>query len=138
MVTPYDVEASKLIGAVAERLKTEKLVSPPKWLPFVKSGLFAERAPEDPDFWYIRCAALLRRLYVSEKRGVGVGRLRELYGGRKSFGVRRGHAAKGGGSILRKALQQLEAASLVTKGTGGRAISSKGRALLDAAARKVR
>lgn len=136
MVTVYDVEASKLISAVAERLKTDKIVNPPKWVFYVKSGPHADRAPEDVNFWYMRCAAILRRLYIGEP--VGTGRLREIYGGRKNMGAGRDHTVKSGGSIIRKALQQLEAAALIKKGTKGRAITSKGIALVDSAARKVK
>jgi small subunit ribosomal protein S19e len=135
MTTVLDIKANRLIAKVAGKLKAEKMVSPPKWMAFVKTGSHAERAPESPDFWYVRCASLLRRLYV--KGPIGVSRLREKYGGRKHHTAAVAHFRKAGGSIIRKALQQLETAGLVSKVPKGRAISKKGVALLDGAARGV-
>jgi len=135
MITAYDVEANKLIVAVAERLQEEKSVSPPDWVPFVKSGAHKERAPDDPKFWYKRCASILRTLYVKGPQGVGA--LREKYGGKPGSRSGRMHFTRAGGSSVRKPLQQLEKAGLVTKIKDGRKISSKGIALLNSAAKKV-
>ena len=129
MVTGYDVEPSKLINAVAKRLKSENLVKPPEWASYVKTGSHKERAPEEPDFWYKRCASMLRKAYVYGP--LGVSKLRKKYGGRKhrgSAGERKGIA---GGSIIRKGQQQLEKAGLVEKKGTGRIVSKKGRALID-------
>ncbi len=135
MVTVFDVKANQLISATAQKLKTEKVVTPPKWLAYVKTGSHVERAPDDPDFWYVRCASLLRRLYV--KGPIGVSRLREKYGGRKRRGSAPAHFRKAGGSIIRKSLQQLETAGLVSKSGKGRGISSKGMKMLDGIAKSV-
>jgi small subunit ribosomal protein S19e len=62
---------------------------------------------------------------------VGLEKLRADYGGRKGFTVKPNHASKGGGSNIRKALQQLEAAGLVqTAKPHGRSLTPKGRKLL--------
>lgn len=132
MTTTFDVEANKLIKAVAKKLKEDAKLKPPEWVSTAKTGPHVQRAPEDKDFWYERCASLLRRLHV--KGPVGIQRLREYYGGKKKFGVRRAHFVKSGGSIIRHALQQLEDAGLVTKARNGRSISKKGVSLLDNAA----
>jgi len=65
--------------------------------------------------------------------------LRAKYGGRKSLGVRRQHTRKGGGSNIRKILQQLETARLVetTKGKG-RTLTKEGRRVLDRIAVEVK
>jgi len=69
---------------------------------------------------------------------VGVERLRAEYGGRKDYGVKPEHAAKASGAIIRKALQQLEAAGFVeTLKTGGRRVTKSGRKLLDELAKEV-
>lgn len=137
MSTVYDVPADQLIPTIAEELKKAKEITPPDWAQYVKTGTHKERRPTNPDWWYIRCASILRRLYV--KGPTGVARLRTAYGGRKRRGVRPNHFAKGGGSIIRKALQQLEQAGLVEheKGTG-RQLSSKGRSFLDRLAHMMR
>jgi len=129
--TPYDVPASLLIERLAEYLKKNvDEILPPPWAPFVKTGSHKERPPQDPDWWYTRCASLLRKIYV--KGPIGIEHLRAEYGGRKDYGVRPEHASKGGGAIIRKALQQLESAGLVETIKGkGRVISKEGRRLLD-------
>ncbi len=138
MVTAVQVPADRLIAEVAKYLK-ERVpeVKPPEWATYVKTGVHKERVPEDPDWWYYRCASILRKLYV---RGtpVGIERLRTAYGGRKNYGVSPEHFVKGSGSVVRKALQQLEKAELVVKVKGkGRTLSPKGRSLLDKMANKI-
>jgi len=131
MPTPYDVPASLLIDRLAKYLKDNvDAIRPPEWAPFVKTGVHKERTPDNPDWWYIRCASLLRKIYV--KGPIGVQRLRSEYGGRKDMGVRPEHSRKGSGAIIRNALKQLEEANLVKTLNGkGRVISSEGRRLLD-------
>jgi small subunit ribosomal protein S19e len=112
----YDVPADLLIKRVAESLKNE--ISPPEWANFVKTGVNRERAPEQGDWWYIRVASILRRIYIDGP--VGIERLRTFYGGRKRRGVRLAHFAKGSGAIVRNALHQLEKLGYVTKTKEGR------------------
>lgn len=137
MVTVFDVPAWDLIKEVAEVLKKEyPEVSPPPGSRFWKTGAHKERQPTQDDWWYIRCASILRKLYIYGP--VGVSRLRTAYGGRKRRGVKPEHFAKGSGAIIRKALQQLEAAGLVEKvEKEGRCITTKGRSLLDRVAYKI-
>jgi small subunit ribosomal protein S19e len=85
--------------------------------------------PEDPDWWFIRAAALLRRVYIDGP--LGVERMRSFYGGSKNRGSKPNAFRKGSGSILRKALQQLEAAGLVIHDKTGRRVSPAGMAFLD-------
>jgi len=111
-------------------------VRPPEWAMYAKTGSHKERVPDDPDWWYKRCASLLRKLYLYGP--VGIERLRTAYGGRKDLGLKREHFRKAGGSAIRKALQQLEAAGLVTKIEGrGRVLTPKGRSLLDRLAYRI-
>ncbi|MCD6113913.1 MAG: 30S ribosomal protein S19e [Thermoprotei archaeon] len=138
MVTAVQVPADRLIAEVARYLK-ERVpeVKPPEWAAYVKTGAHKERVPEDPDWWYYRCASILRKLYVRETP-VGIERLRTAYGGRKNYGVAPEHFVKGSSSVIRKALQQLEKAGLVVKVKGkGRTLSPKGRSLLDKMANKI-
>ena len=127
----YDVPQNELIEKVADELKKKSEIKPPVWAPFVKTGVHKERVPAHGDWWYLRAAAVLRSVY---KVGpVGVSKLRTKYGGKKSRGVKTEHFYKGSGNILRKALQQLETAGLVTKASAekkGRVVTPKGHALL--------
>lgn len=131
MPTPHDVPASVLIKRLAKYLKDNvDEVLPPSWAPLVKTGSHAERPPQNADWWYTRCASLLRKIYL--KGPIGIEHLRAEYGGRKDRGAKPEHTRKGGGAIVRKALQQLESAGLVETVKGeGRTISKEGRRLLD-------
>ncbi len=136
MATVYDVPAGELITRLSEKLKGMKEIQPPEWARFVKTGPHAERIPQQEDWWYIRAASILRRVYLDGP--VGVGRLRTWYGGRKNFGHSPEHHVDAGGAIIRKALQQLEAAGLVQKiKAGGRVVTSKGQSLLEKTAAEI-
>jgi small subunit ribosomal protein S19e len=129
--TPYDVPAPILIERLARHLKEEvDAIVPPVWAPLVKTGSHVQNSPQNPDWWFTRCASLLRKIYM--KGPIGIERLRSEYGGRIGRGVRPEHARKGGGAIIRKALQQLQAAGLVGPlKNRGRVVTSEGRRILD-------
>ena len=133
MVTAFDVDANKLIGKTAEKLKEMKL-DKPAFVGLVKSGAHAARPPQTDDFWYLRCASILRQLYVNGT--VGVQRLRRHYGGKKRRGVRPARHAPSGGSTIRKAMQELEKAGFLAREKNARTLSAKGRKLLDGAAKE--
>lgn len=138
MPTPYDVPAPILIERLARYLRENvDEVIPPPWSSFVKTGSHAAESPQDPDWWFTRCASLLRKIYM--KGPVGISRLRSEYGGRIDRGARPEHVRKGGGAIVRKALQQMEAAGLVeTLRNRGRIVTRGGRRLLDRLAAEIK
>ena len=106
-------------------------IKPPEGSQFWKTGFFKELAPIDHEnFWYIRCASLLRKI---KKFGpIGVNKLRKYYGGKNRKGPGRHHSAKGSGKIIRVALQQLEKANLIVKqDKKGRIVSPEGTSLLE-------
>lgn len=130
------VPADILIERIAEYLRENvKEVNPPNWALFVKTGSHRERPPDRLDWWHVRAASILRRLYV--KGPMGVSRLRKAYGGRKKYPMRRAHKVRAGGAIIRRILQQLEAAGLVGKSNKGRWLTPKGVSLLDRLSREV-
>ncbi|HIK00950.1 TPA: 30S ribosomal protein S19e [archaeon] len=135
MVKVFDVDANDLIEFAKEELKKNEALAQPEWALFAKSGVSRERPPEQEDFWYIRAAALLRKLYV--KGPIGISRLRTEYGGRKNRGSRPEHHYPSGGKIIRVLLQQLEKAGYVKKGKKGREITPAGIKFLDSIAFKV-
>jgi small subunit ribosomal protein S19e len=132
MTTVYDVPADLLIRKVAEVLKSRQEIKPPAWASFAKTGVHKEMPPEDPDWWYVRSAAVLRRVYVDGP--LGVQRMRSFYGGKKNRGSRPNAFRKGSGSILRKALQQLEACKFILHDKTGRRLSPEGHSFMDAMA----
>jgi len=132
-----NVPADRLINSVAEYLKENvKEVQPPEWSLYSKTGTHVSRVPTQDDFWYLRSASLLRRLYIEGP--VGTERLRTVYGGRMKRGMLNEHGFKSGASSIRKALQQLEKAGLVAKdGINGRVLTEKGFSLVDRVAYKL-
>ncbi len=129
MVSILEVPADKLIEKVSSKLKEMPEISPPAFAMHVKTGVHKERKPDNPDWWYVRAASVLRKVYLNP--GIGVQRLRTWYGGAKNLGVGPEHHRKASGAIIRKIMQQLEAAGLLEKKQKGRAVSPKGRSLLD-------
>jgi small subunit ribosomal protein S19e len=130
LTTPHDLPAAKFIEKLGKYLKENvDEVQPPSWASMAKTGSHVEKQPQNPNWWYTRCASILRKVYVHGP--VGIEKLRADYGGRKSFGTKPQHASKAGGSNIRKALQQLEQAGLIqTASPQGRKVTPKGRKLL--------
>jgi len=133
MVTAFDVEPNKLITKTAEKLKAMNIAKP-EFVGVVKSGAHTERPPQSEDFWYVRCASIMRQVYVNHK--VGVNKLRMHYGGNKRRGVKPPRHTAAGGSTIRKAMQELEKAGLLAKEKTGRVLTAKGRKLLDEVAKE--
>lgn len=131
-----DVSPQRLTEEVSGELKNLDGIKPPEWSQFVKTGPNKERPPAQPDWWYLRSASVLRRVY--EEGPIGVSRLRSYYGGKKERGSSPEEFNKGSGKIIRRILQQLEEAGLVEKRKGkGREISSKGMSLLSEVSDKI-
>ena len=136
MAKVYDVPADELIAKLAEQLKSDRKIEPPAWSAFVKTGPHAERMPQNKDWWYVRCASLLRKVYLHGP--VGVADLKVAYGGRKQIGYNLSHHKDAGGAIIRKALQQLEAAGYIVKiQRKGRMVSSEGMKKMDRLATEI-
>ncbi len=129
MVTAIEVQSEKFIEKLKEELKKIEEIKPPAWASFAKSGVHKERPPKQKDFWYIRTASVLRRIYLDGP--VGVSKLRTYYGGRKRRGYKPAHFRRASGNIIRKILQQLEKCGFVEKIGKGRKITSKGQKILD-------
>merc|ERR1712093_789841 len=91
--TVKDVPADQFIKKCAEFLKRQPKFQVPKWADLVKTGHFKELAPYDEDWFYIRAAALVRKLYIRPR--LGVGKLAQLFGGKERNGSKRKHSAKG-------------------------------------------
>ena len=130
MTSAYVVPAKELISALTKKLQNEPTITPPDWSKFVRTGVSKENPPETKDWWHVRCASILRKLYIN--KNMGVERLRAEYGGKRNRGSKPNKALAGSGAIVRHALQQLETAGYVTKMKGrGRMLSPKGIKFLD-------
>uniref|UniRef100_A0A3B4WEM0 40S ribosomal protein S19-2-like n=1 Tax=Seriola lalandi dorsalis TaxID=1841481 RepID=A0A3B4WEM0_SERLL len=132
-----DVASDQFVVAYAAHLKRIGKIEVPKWADLVKTASYKELAPYDPDWYYIRAAAMARRVYM--RGGVGVGGFKKIYGGRKMRGTRPETSAKGSGSIARHILKQLEVLKIVEKVPEGkgRRITPQGQRDLDSIAGQI-
>jgi len=136
MTTVNDVPAGELIEKLAKILVDYEQIKPPEWASFVKTGRNREKAPIRSDWWHVRAAAVLRKIYV--KGPIGIERLAAEYGGKCDHGSAPFHAVRGSRSIARELLKQLENSDLIKKERGaGRAITPKGQSIMDNASHEV-
>ena len=133
----FVVQPEKIIEILAKKLREYPNISPPEGSEFWKTAFFKELAPMDSEnFWYIRCASILRK--VSVYGPIGVNKLRKYYGGKNRKGRGLHHSAKASGKIIRVALQQLVEANLLEmKETRGRVLSPEGISLLERTAYEI-
>jgi small subunit ribosomal protein S19e len=128
-----------LIHNNPEDLKKVESIQEPSWIKYAKSSTHKERPSQEKDFWYIRTASILRKIYMMGP--IGVSKLRTKYGGLKGRGHKPERFYKGSGSIARKSLQQLEKAGFIQqtikKGHKGRIITAKGKKFMDTVAKNV-
>lgn len=113
MTTFYDIPAELLIPALAERIATTDGIDTPDWAGFVKTAVSRERPPSQENWWFLRTAALLRK--VAREGPIGVTHLSQAYGGIKDNGAMPNTPGVAGRHIIRTSLQQLESAGLVEK-----------------------
>jgi len=87
--------------------------------------------PQNPDWFYVRAAAVARHIYL--RKTVGVGRLRKVHGGTKNRGSRPSHHVDASGSVDRKVIQSLEKIGVLEQDEekGGRRITQAGTRDLD-------
>ena len=139
MVTIYDYDQGEVIKAIAEQLKKVDAIKAPHWASFVKTGTHKERPPLQNDWWYMRTASVLRKVY--RLGPIGVSKLRTAYGGKKNRGYKPEHHYKGSGNILRKVLQQLEKAGFIKQESKavhrGRVMTAAGAKLLETIAEQL-
>src|SRR3989344_1456275 len=139
MANIYDCDSSVLVEKASEELKKNDKIKAPSWAAFVKTGMHNERPPVRADWWHVRAASVLRQIY---RHGpIGVSKLRRKYGGKKNRGYKTEHFYKGSGNIIRKVLQQLEAAGFVRKEEKGvhrgRELTAAGKKFMDGIASKI-
>ncbi|KAF8194174.1 hypothetical protein BJ912DRAFT_1021445 [Pholiota molesta] len=123
-----DVSADEFINAYASHLKRSGKLEVPAWVDLL--------APYDPDWYYVRAAAVARHIYL--RKDVGIGALTKLHGGRNRRGNRPSHHADASASVQRKICQSLEKIGVLEQtGNGGRRISQDGQRDLDRIATAV-
>lgn len=136
-VTLKDVDQQKFVKAFSAFLKKSGKMKVPEWADLVKTARYKELAPYEEDWYYTRCAALVRHIYF--RSPVGVGAVTKIFGGRQRNGVCPSHYCRGSGGVARKALQSLEQLKLIEKTEdGGRRLTVQGRRDLDRIAAQVK
>ncbi len=136
MTTVYDIPADMLIRQVAEELKKNPHIQPPDWAGFAKTGVHQQMPPENDDWWYVRAASVFRRVYIDGP--IGTQKMRTIYGGKRDRGSAPSQFRRGSGSIIRKVLQQLEAAGYVSRTGEGRVVTAAGRSFIDNVAHSLK
>ena len=130
MVSVKDVPSQALVDRAAAELEKISEIKPPEWVAYAKTGVHKERPPAQKNWWYMRSASIMRKLYLGNK--IGVSRLRKSYGGRKNLGHRPEHKRPASGAVIRKVFQQLEAAGFVKTEKGRRRlITPRGQSFLN-------
>ena len=129
MAKVHDVPADMLIKKLTEILKSED-INPPTWISFVKTGVHADKPPQQVDWWYTRCASILRKIYLNGP--ISITDMRSMYGGGKARGYGIASHRYAGGAIIRNAVHGLEKLGYVEKvEKKGRIVTKQGMKKLD-------
>ncbi|MCL5419887.1 MAG: 40S ribosomal protein S19 [Candidatus Marsarchaeota archaeon] len=128
MANVLEVDGNAFIRLTAARLKAAE-VRKPGYVDYVKAGAGRERVPADPDFYFIRCASILRQVYLNGP--IGISTLRTRYGNRKRHVVHRHHHLKAGGSVIKDSFDSLEKLGYIKKTEHGRIITPAGKSFVD-------
>ncbi|KAG5677219.1 hypothetical protein PVAND_006995 [Polypedilum vanderplanki] len=102
----------------------------------VKTSKAKDLGPVNSDWFYVRCASILRRMY--HRGPIGVGGVKKIFGSRKRNGVCPSHYCRADGAVSRRALQALEHIKLIEKHSdGGRKLTPQGQRDLDRIASQI-
>ena len=111
---------------------------------FVKCSYANELSPLDPDWFFVKAAAIIRQVYKSKSKTLGIGSLKVQFGKRQRRGVNTNVRSNAGGKIIRDIVRQLKSISYVenyasTDGvTMGLLVTRTGKAQLDKIAAGIR
>ena len=131
----FDVPADIFISRLTEILKNED-ITVPDWASFVKTGAHAEKPPQNSEWWYVRCASILRKIYFHNP--VSIKELRSMYGGAKPIGYGAAHHKDASGAIIRNAVHTLEKLGYIEKvEKKGRILTKQGIKKLDVLATEI-
>ena len=135
MAKVFDVPADIFISRLTQILKNED-ISVPDWASFVKTGAHAEKPPQNSEWWYVRCASILRKIYFHNP--VSIKELRSMYGGAKPVGYGAAHHKDASGAIIRNAVHTLEKLGYIEKvEKKGRILTKQGIKKLDVLATEI-
>lgn len=137
MVTAYTIPSDTLIKRLAIELKDKSIITPPEWAAWVKTGHFKEDKPLQEDWFFIRSAAVFRKIYIHGP--VGIQRLRKLFGDNKNRGSMPDKASMASGAVIRNIVQQLQKAGfLENSDVEGRILTSQGKKFVDGICKELK
>ena len=135
--TVLDVPSNKFINQLASFLKEKNIIKIPKYAPLVKTSRANDCEPINPDYFYYKAAAIVRKLYLTKSKNAGVGSLRVMFSKKERRGSQPPKTFRAGGKIIREIVIQLKNADYV-KNHGGKEetysglyLTKKGRSELD-------
>ena len=136
--TVLDVPSNKFINQLASFLKEKNIIKIPKYASLVKTSRANDCEPINPDYFYYKAAAIVRKLYATKSKNVGVGSLRVMFSKKERRGSQPPKTFRAGGKIIREIVIQLKNAGYV-KNYGGKDeetdsglfLTQKGRSELD-------
>ena len=135
-ITVRDVQSDKFIAAYAEVLKNNDKFIVPKWVDIVKTGCHKELPPMDVDWYYVRAAAIARKIYL--RQGTGIGALKKRFGGSYRRGAAPERHQDAAGGLIRTILLNLDDLNMTEKcEKGGRKVTRSGQQALDLVAGQV-
>ncbi|GIQ80557.1 ribosomal protein S19e [Kipferlia bialata] len=128
-VTLKNVNQDHFVKMFAAYLKRQNELAIPDWVDAVKTSATKQLSPQNDDWYYIRAASVLRRLYV---RGcVGIGGFRTVYGGCNNTSVAPRHFKRASGNNIRTILQSFEKMGMVKCSPKGRVLTPLGQKTVD-------
>ncbi|SPP82769.1 Hypothetical predicted protein [Drosophila guanche] len=83
--TVKEVDQHVLTKVLSDFLKKSGKITVPEQADYIKTAKFKETAPTDRDWFYTRCASIMRHLYFRSPAGVAA--FTKVYSGRKRNGV---------------------------------------------------
>jgi len=117
--TVLDVPSNKFINQLASFLKEKNIIKIPKYAPLVKSSRANDCEPINPDYFYYKAAAIVRKLYITKSKNIGVGSLRVMFSKKERRGSQPPKTFRAGGKIIREIVIQLKNADYI-KNYGGK------------------
>ncbi|KAL0229959.1 hypothetical protein PCE1_003523 [Barthelona sp. PCE] len=129
------VTADQFIQACGLHLKNANILELPTEITYIKSAPGRELGPQDPDWFFKRAAAILRRVYIQP--GIGLGGFAKYFGAKARNGHARNHGALAARGVIRRIIQNFEKAGLIEQSTKGRVLSSEGRRVCDTVATNI-
>lgn len=131
-----DVDPSAFVQAFAQHLKRSGKMVVPAYCDHIKTSCAKQLGPADPDWFYVRAAAVARHLYV---RPAGTNGLRKAFGCSKRKNMLRAHHSIASGGVIRYILKEFEKMEIVDKAqSGGRKLTPNGLRMCDRVANQLK